>query len=30
MELKGLVRQISSMNYIIVRELRQDYRVKVE
>jgi DNA processing protein len=30
MELKGLVRQISSMNYVIVRESKQDYRVKVE
>lgn len=30
MELKGLVRQISSMNYVIVRELRRDFRVKVE
>jgi DNA processing protein len=30
MELKGLIRQISAMNYVIVRELRPEYRVKVE
>jgi DNA processing protein len=30
MELKGLVRQVSNMNYILAREARQEYRVKVE
>ncbi len=30
MELKGLVRQIGTMNYVLARELRQYYRVRVE
>jgi DNA processing protein len=30
MELKGLVRQVGTMNYVLARELRQEYRVKVE
>ena len=30
MELKGLVRQVGAMNYVLARELRQDYHVKVE
>jgi DNA processing protein len=30
MELKGTVRQVGGMNYIITREAREDYRVKVE
>jgi len=30
MELKGLVRQVSAMNYVTAREARQDYRIKVE
>jgi DNA processing protein len=30
MELKGMVKQLGSMNYILAREARVDYRVKVE
>jgi DNA processing protein len=30
MELKGLVRQISTMNYVLARETRQEYKVKLE
>jgi DNA processing protein len=30
MELKGLVRQVSTMNYVVARETRQEYKVKVE
>jgi DNA processing protein len=30
MELKGIVRQVGGMNYTLIRESRQDYRVKVE
>lgn len=30
MELKGLVKQVGAMNYILAREARQEYRVKVD
>ena len=30
MELKGLVKQVGAMNYSLARELREEYRVKVE
>ena len=30
MELKGLVKQVGAMNYVLARELRQEYQVKVE
>jgi DNA processing protein len=30
MELKGLVRQISTMNYVLARETRPDYKIKLE
>jgi DNA processing protein len=30
MELKGMVRQVGTMNYVLARELRQEYRVKVD
>ncbi len=30
MELKGLVRQIGTMNYVLSREARQEYRVRVD
>lgn len=30
MELKGLVKQIGTMNYVLSREMRQEYRVRVE
>jgi DNA processing protein len=30
MELKGMVKQVGSMNYIIAREARADYRIRVE
>jgi DNA processing protein len=30
MELKGLVKQIGTMNYVLAREMRQEYRVRVE
>ena len=30
MELKGLVKQIGTMNYVLSRETRQEYRVRIE
>ena len=30
MELKGLVRQMGNMNYVLARETRQEYKVKVD
>ncbi len=30
MELKGLVKQVGTMNYVLSREVREEYRVKVE
>ncbi len=30
MELKGLVRQVGTMNYVLVREAREEYRVRVD
>ena len=30
MELKGLVRQISTMNYVLAREARQEYKIRLE
>lgn len=30
MELKGLVRQVSTMNYVLAREARQQFKIKVE
>jgi len=30
MELKGMVRQVGAMNYVLARETREEYRVKVE
>jgi DNA processing protein len=30
MELKGMVKQIGAMNYVLAREMRQEYRVKVD
>jgi DNA processing protein len=30
MELKGLVRQVSAMNYVLARETRQEFKVKVD
>jgi DNA processing protein len=30
MELKGLVKQVGAMNYVLAREVREAYRVKVE
>jgi DNA processing protein len=30
MELKGMVRQVTAMNYVLATEARQDFRVKVE
>jgi DNA processing protein len=30
MELKGLVKQLGAMNYVLAREIREEYRVKVE
>ena len=30
MELKGMVKQVGAMNYVLAREARQEYRVKVE
>jgi DNA processing protein len=30
MELKGLVRQVGTMNYVLAREMRQEYRVRVD
>jgi DNA processing protein len=30
MELKGLVKQVGTMNYVLAREVRQEYRVTIE
>ena len=30
MELKGVVRQVSNMNYVLAREIQREYKVKVE
>ncbi|MFH1031322.1 MAG: DNA-processing protein DprA [Chloroflexota bacterium] len=30
MELKGLVKQVGAMNYVLAREMREEYKVKVE
>jgi DNA processing protein len=30
MELKGMVRQVSAMNYVLARETRQEYKVRVD
>ena len=30
MELKGLIKQVGTMNYVLAREVRQEYRVKVD
>jgi hypothetical protein len=30
MELKGMVKQVGGMNYIVAREAREEYRVRVE
>jgi DNA processing protein len=30
MELKGLVKQVGTMNYVLAKELRQEYRVRVD
>jgi hypothetical protein len=30
MELKGLVKQMGPMSYILTRELREEYRVRVD
>ena len=30
MELKGLVKQVGTMNYVLVRELRVEYRVEID
>jgi len=30
MELKGMIKQVGGMNYIIARETRADYRIRVE
>ena len=30
MEIKGLVKQVGTMNYVLARETREEYRVKVE
>jgi DNA processing protein len=30
MELKGLVKQVGAMNYVLAREVREEYRVKVD
>ena len=30
MELKGLVKQVGTMNYALVREARQEYRVTID
>jgi len=30
MELKGLVKQIGAMNYVLAREVREEYKVKVD
>jgi len=30
MELKGAVKQVRGMNYILAREAREEYRIRVE
>ena len=30
MELKGMVKQVGAMNYVLARELREEYRVKFD
>jgi DNA processing protein len=30
MELRGMVKQVGAMNYVLAREIRQEYKVKVE
>jgi len=30
MELKGLVKQVGTMNYVLAREVREEYRVKID
>ena len=30
MELKGLVKQVGTMSYVLAREVREEYRVKVD
>jgi len=30
MELKGLVKQVGTMNYVLAREVREEYRIKVD
>jgi hypothetical protein len=30
MELKGLVKQVGMMNYVLAREMRQEYKVRVD
>jgi len=30
MELKGMVKQVGAMNYVLAREMREEYRVKVD
>jgi DNA processing protein len=30
MELKGMVKQVGAMNYVLAREMRQEYRVRVD
>jgi len=30
MELKGMVKQVSTMNYVLVKEIREEYQVKVK
>jgi hypothetical protein len=30
MELKGMVKQVGAMNYALAREVREEYRIKVE
>jgi len=30
MELKGMVKQMGTMNYVLTREVREEYRVRVD
>jgi DNA processing protein len=30
MEFKGLVKQVGTMNYVLAREVREEYRVKID
>jgi DNA processing protein len=30
MELKGLVKQVGPMNYVLAREVREEYRVRAD